>query len=604
MEADMAGNHNPFVAKFLTIYSQSELSTAGTRGYDPQTYVDTKLDLKLTPRIYSPETRLVVLTGNAGDGKTAYIQRLESLARDQGAKFSAQTDNGCTYRMDGILYQTLYDGSQDFEGAKNDQILKEFFSDLEGTAEPKGAFTKIIAINEGKLRDFILNKREYSWLGRQVHHYFESDSFTPHKSLIFINLNLRSVVSDNENEPSIFDLILDRFLDKEGPMGFWNACAPENCSYANRCYIRYNIETLRHPALGPIVRHRLKQLFYAVLFRKIRHITVRDIRSFLSYILINKYSCHQIQADLDRGFSVIDRFYYNAVFPNDEKDRLARTMCDLDVSLTSNPKLDNFIHFHGPDDDLCLQLLIVGHEERQDQTYLKKLFESMPRGTDDNDPIHRENAHRYHRSFRRKLFFESAEEQMKAAGFPIWKDFLPYKKFDRFSQVVHAREDQHFEVRNNLTLAISKSERIYNEIIGSENLCLRSTSTTKANTKGFYSFPASDFKVIVKDIGFQEEFLEYTPNALYYRYVGTGANPKNPVELEIPIDLFEVLCRIREGYIPAANEVRTFFLNLEMFKRRIAAKRPDKIFLTDDDSSLFEIKKDPANNLIMTKVGG
>jgi len=604
MEANMAGNHNPYVEKFLKIYSQSELSTAGTRGYDPQTYVDTKLDLKLTPRIYSSETRLIVLTGNAGDGKTAYIQRLESLAKDQGATFFAQTENGCIYKMDGILYQTLYDGSQDFEGAKNDQILKDFFSDLEGTTEPKGAFTKIIAINEGKLRDFILHKREYSWLGRQVHHYFEWDSFTPHKSLIFINLNLRSVVSENENEPSIFDLILDRFLDKEGSMGFWNACSPENCSYANRCYIRYNIETLRHSDLGPIVRNRLKQLFYAVHFRKIRHITIRDVRSFLSYILINKYSCHQIRADLDLGFSVIDRFYYNAVFPDDEKDRLARTMCDLDISLTSNPKLDNFIHFHGPDDDLCLQLLIVGHEESQDRHYLKKLFESMPRGTDDNDPIRHDNAHRYHRSFRRKLFFESAEEQMKAAGFPIWKDFLSYKKFDRFSQVVHAREDQHFELRNNLTLAISKSERIYNEIIGSENLCLRSTSTTKANTKGFYSFPASDFKVIVKDIGFQEEFLEYTPNSLYYRYVGGGANPKNPIELEIPIDLFEVLCRIREGYIPAANEVRTFFLNLEMFKRRIAAKRPDKIFLTDDDSSLFEIKRDPVNNLIMAKVGG
>jgi hypothetical protein len=109
---------------------------------------------------------------------------------------------------------------------------------------------------------------------------------------------------------------------------------------------------------------------------------------------------------------------------------------------------------------------------------------------------------------------------------------------------------------------------------------------------------------MVKDIGFQEEFLEYTPNALYYRYVGAGAQQKYPLELEIPIDLFEVLCRIREGYIPAASEVRTFFLNLEMFKRRIASKRPDKIFLTDDDSTLFEMKKDPANNLIMTKVGG
>jgi hypothetical protein len=300
----------------------------------------------------------------------------------------------------------------------------------------------------------------------------------------------------------------------------------------------------------------------------------------------------------------MDRFYYNAVFPNDEKDRLAKTMCDLDVSLTSNPKLDNFIHFHGPDDELCVRLLVPGHEEKQDQPYLKQLFSNMPQGTDDNDPIRRENAHRYHRSLRRKFFFESAEEQMITAGLPIWKEFLPYKKYDRFYQVIHAREDQHFELRNDLTLAISKSERIYNETIGSENLCLRSTSTTKANTKGFYSFSASDFKVFVKDIGFQEEFLEYTPNALYYRYVGIGANTKDPLELEIPIDLFEVLCRIREGYIPAASEVRTFFLNLEMFKRRIASKRPDKIFLTDDDSTLFEIRKDPANNLIMTKVGG
>jgi len=600
----MADNQNPFVEKFLKIYSQSNLSTAGTRGYDSQTYVDTKLDVKLTPRIFSPETRLVVLTGNAGDGKTAYIQRLESIAKEQKASFSVQTDNGCAFKMDGIDYQTLYDGSQDFEGAKNDQILKAFFSGLEGAAEPKGAFTKIIAINEGKLRDFILHKKEYTWLGRQVHHYFEWDSFTPHNSLIFINLNLRSVVSDNANEPSIFDLILDRFLDKDNIKGFWSACSSDKCAYANRCYIRYNIETLRHADLGPTVRHRLKQLFYAVLFKKIRHITVRDLRSFLSYILINKYSCAQIQKDLNDDVSVIDRFYYNAIFPCEENDRLAQTMCDMDVSLTANPKLDNFIHFHGPDDDLCIKLFTDGHEETHDHHYLKQLFENMPRGTDDIDRDRQENAHLYHQSLRRKLFFESSEREMKLAGFPSWKDLLPYKKYDRFYGVIHSREDQHYALRNDLTLAISKSERIYNEIIGGENLCLRSTSTTKANTKGFYSFPASDFKVIVKDIGFQEEFLEYTPNALYYRYVGIGSNLQNPLELEIPIDLFEVLCRIREGYIPAASEVRTFFLNLEMFKRRIAAKRPDKIFLTDDDSTLFEIKKDPANNLIMTKVGG
>jgi len=44
-------NRNPFVDKFLTNYSQSEHSTGGTRGYDPDTYVETKLDRELIPRI-------------------------------------------------------------------------------------------------------------------------------------------------------------------------------------------------------------------------------------------------------------------------------------------------------------------------------------------------------------------------------------------------------------------------------------------------------------------------------------------------------------------------------------------------------------------------
>ena len=64
---------NPHVDAFLTIYSQSERSTGGTRGYDPETYVETKLDHNLIPRILDAKTKLVILTGNAGDGKTAFI---------------------------------------------------------------------------------------------------------------------------------------------------------------------------------------------------------------------------------------------------------------------------------------------------------------------------------------------------------------------------------------------------------------------------------------------------------------------------------------------------------------------------------------------------
>src|SRR5262245_42474810 len=119
-------NHNPNIDDFLQFYSQSERSTKGTRGYDPKTYVETKLDAKLTTAIFDPKTKLVILSGNAGDGKTAYIQKIESQAQDRAAQDFVQTDNGCTFSLNGTTFETLYDGSQDFQGEKNDTVLAGF----------------------------------------------------------------------------------------------------------------------------------------------------------------------------------------------------------------------------------------------------------------------------------------------------------------------------------------------------------------------------------------------------------------------------------------------------------------------------------------------
>src|SRR2546429_5365223 len=93
---------NPHVDAFLTLYSQSERSTSGTRGYDRETYVETKLDHELVPRIFDPKTKLVILTGNAGDGKTAFIQHVEKIAVDRNAKLAKRTDNGCAFALDGV----------------------------------------------------------------------------------------------------------------------------------------------------------------------------------------------------------------------------------------------------------------------------------------------------------------------------------------------------------------------------------------------------------------------------------------------------------------------------------------------------------------------
>ena len=65
-------NTNPFVSYLLTLYSQSRRTNAGTRGLDAMgrlIYVQTALDLALQPATLDGEFRLVLISGNAGDGK-------------------------------------------------------------------------------------------------------------------------------------------------------------------------------------------------------------------------------------------------------------------------------------------------------------------------------------------------------------------------------------------------------------------------------------------------------------------------------------------------------------------------------------------------------
>jgi hypothetical protein len=109
-------NCNPFVDIFLKIYSQSLLSTGLTRGLDESTYIPTRLDTSLKEDVLQGKKKLVVLTGNAGDGKTAFIQLIEAEAKNKGGQFITTTDNGCKFIYNHFEFETLYDGSQDFEG--------------------------------------------------------------------------------------------------------------------------------------------------------------------------------------------------------------------------------------------------------------------------------------------------------------------------------------------------------------------------------------------------------------------------------------------------------------------------------------------------------
>ena len=95
-------------------------------------YVETALDRELTPTIFAGDLGLVLITGNAGDGKTAYLQKLEGQAKSQGATFCV-VPNGCRFSLNGRTYLSNYDGSQDEGDRQSDDVLRDFFAPYEGT---------------------------------------------------------------------------------------------------------------------------------------------------------------------------------------------------------------------------------------------------------------------------------------------------------------------------------------------------------------------------------------------------------------------------------------------------------------------------------------
>ena len=112
-------NNNPYLTRLLTLYSQSQLTNAGTRGLDAfarATYVLTRLDTELKSSILRGDYSLIMITGNAGDGKTAFIQRLEEEAeRDPATSHFSRlpSGNGTHFVYNGRQFFTNYDGSQD-----------------------------------------------------------------------------------------------------------------------------------------------------------------------------------------------------------------------------------------------------------------------------------------------------------------------------------------------------------------------------------------------------------------------------------------------------------------------------------------------------------
>lgn len=585
-------NRNPYVSHLITLYSQSRRSNAGTRGLDElgeQSYVDTALDRELVPAVLAGEFRLVVISGNAGDGKTAFLQKLEKQAEANGATIDRSPPNGCRFRLHGRDYLLNYDGSQDEGDKTNDEVLNQFFGLFAGSMDAGMGVreTRLIAINEGRLIDFLAaNVKHFPVLRTLVLRGLTTGE--PSHGIAIVNLNLRSVVADAA-DGSILERQVVRMTDPR----FWAAC--DSCDLKASCYALHNARTFQDETAGPKAIERLKTLLTMTHLRGRLHITMRDLRSALAYTLVSNRDCDEIHNLYGNGKreEIARSYYFNSWMGGGlpTADRLLNLLAEVDIGLAEDPRFDRSLDFLSPDDR---GLFRIEQRSSFDREVMSSLFESLPRDFSGVPSAQRNAAHRsYIAMARRRNFFERRDNG--------WRAMLPYRTADRLVNIVRTRKAPE-ALRMTLLNAINRGEGLLRPERLAGSLALQVRQVEGGTVRSYRLFPLQRFALRVHDEAERARFVEHLPTGLVLRFELDAGNAE-PAELFINLDMFEMLERLNEGYRPSVEEVQGYYLGLAVFKNALNAAPYREIMLTTSGHDFYRLERQADGKLEMNRLG-
>ena len=596
--APIPPNTNPYVRHLLTVYSQSKHSNAGTRGLDvisEQTYVHTALDRELLPSVLAGEFALVIISGNAGDGKTAFLQKLERKASGEQGSVDHSLPNGARFELRGRTFLSNYDGSQDEGDQKNDDVLRAFLApfagdDSKGWATSKE--TRLIAINEGRLVDFLdANLTDFRALSALVKQGLRTGE--PSDGVVVVNLNLRSVVVDRDGPGStdVESSILQRLIDRMTHDKFWEPCL--GCDLKDRCYAFHNAQTIRDETAGKHVVERLESLYAITHLRGRLHITLRDLRSALAFMLVGTRDCDEIHTLYKKGQrdEIVQGFYFNSWKGGDapNADRLLSLLAQVDVAEADDPRLDRALDFVSPAEDRTL-FRFEGRGS-YDREVLRSLYDELPRDASGKASAYRTDAHRrFVAMARRRAFFERRD-----AG---WRSMLPYRTAEELLAVVRGEQDVE-GLLEPLLLAINRGEGFAQpEVIGN-HLALEVRRVEGGTVRSYRLYPREHFALSLAEQGSGSRFVEHMPTGLILRY----ADPAGlEAELFISLDVYEMLRRLNDGYRPSVEEEQGYYQSLSVFKNLLGSAPYQEVLLSASGYDFYRVARHPDGRLEMARV--
>lgn len=560
---------NPWVDNLRGLYRNSGRGNADNRGMDSdfvrETYVPTALDTHLLPALLDQRPKAVFLSGNPGDGKTAFLAQVQFALQQRGAQLVQDDASGWEMHLNGHTVRSCYDASESHKGTSADEQLTARLRDLEGDTLPTAPVTVMVAINDGRLADYFTRQQPtFGWLASQIDkaRYATALDEIP---VWVVDLKQRAFVTlpTQSSDESVVQRVLERLVDVHQ----WTQCT--SCIAQTACPMYANATALQNLD----VRKRLEYLLLITHLRQQYHITMRDLRSALAYLITSNIACeevHRIRNNSDAGDNLLQHAYWNIAFqPLETGDDLLASMTILDPARYAQPHLDRFLYFHQSDDDAPRRSKLFANGQDVARTHFARERDWM-------------------QAFKRRLYFEvaspshaiSSANQSYAPPGILWYELLPYEHAGAF---IAALQDQNN--RSTLLQTIAQGILHSDGMVGQQTTGFLTTTVTSSAEQQLVilkQLPLSEFRLHMVQPAHRAG-IESIPELLVLEH--TSGTPR----LELTLDMFELLMRMAEGLQPDAPEFRPLLEDLAPFKSALLLQTTRDLVLIESQYRTHKI---------------
>ena len=569
-------NEVAWLSDLLRSYPGSSRGNRETRGLDSDfsnhTYVETSLEQVLYRDLQEGRSRLVVLCGNAGDGKTALLQRLARRLGLRGQDSAQRIVEGQT--KTGLKVRMNLDGSASWGGRSAGELLDGILEPFQH-GPPAEEVAHLLAINDGRLLEWIDNVESDlggpTPLTSGLTNALEGRGGPTGTHLRFVNLNQRSLVGTITADQADIDIrfleeLLDRLYGGERAAEIWAPC--HTCTAQDRCQVfraarRFAPHSGTDEAVRGRARRRLFEALQAVHLRGETHVTVRELRATLVYVLFGVHFC----SDYHAGESSEDLLpYWDRAFDPESPRRqgdVLRELVRFDPALEAHPHIDRAL-LHPPLDSGAPEVAFVV------------------------DPDRFADRRRRLASERRRAYFEwAAAEIENLTGDPEALGLARGRHLRRFRDLAIVGNSARAETAQSLCRGISRLEALPPQALDRQGVVpLRITPRTPTETAFWVEKSIGDFRLQVDLPGTGDVDRLHRQALLIYRY-------RDGIEetLRLGAELFHLLLELADGYQLGDVATDDAFAHLSIFVQRLVREDERRLIAWNpmDEATMYEI---------------